>query len=71
MGHSYNEIDLPYFKRIAESVNEKTKWILYYYSEEDKDNADKIMREINIADDLQEYKHCNELQIEDFQLKLF
>lgn len=71
LGHSYNEIDLPYFKRIAESVNEKTKWILYYYSEEDKDNADKIMREINIADDLQEYKHCNELQIEDFQLKLF
>jgi len=71
LGHSYNEIDLPYFKKIAESVNEKTKWILYYYSEEDKDNADKIMREIKIADDLQEYKHCNDLQIEDFQLKLF
>lgn len=29
------------------------------------------MREIKIADDLQEYKHCDELQLEDFQLKLF
>ena len=29
------------------------------------------MEEIQITEDLQEYKHCDELVIEDTQLKLF
>lgn len=71
LGHSYNEIDLPYFKKIAESISNKAKWTLHYFSDKDKANAEKVLKEINITDDLQEFKHCNELEIEDTQLKLF
>ena len=71
LGHSYNEIDLPYFREIAKSINDNAKWVLCYYSDEDKENAKKLMEEIQITEDLQEYKHCDELVIEDTQLKLF
>lgn len=69
--HSYNEIDLSYFKKIAESINENAKWLLYYYSETDKENAEKVMEEINVTEDFQKYKHCDQLKIENTQLKLF
>lgn len=71
LGHSYNEIDLPYFRKIAESINDNAKWVLCYYSDEDKENAKKLMEEIKVTEGLQEYKHCDELRIEDTQLKLF
>jgi len=71
LGHSYNEIDLPYFKKIAESINITSKWNLYYFSDKDKNCAEKVMKEIKIADDLRYYKHCTGLEIEDNQLQLF
>lgn len=71
LGHSYNDIDLPYFRKIAKSVGKKTKWTLYYYSDNDKINAKKTMTDIGITENLQEYKHCSELEVKDTQLKLF
>lgn len=71
LGHSYNEIDLPYFKEIAESIKNNAKWVLSYYSDEDKENAKKLMEEIKVTEDFQEYKNCKELIIQDTQLKLF
>lgn len=72
LGHSYNEIDFPYFKKIAESIYEKAKWVLSYFSENDKQSAKNIMRTIKITENLQEFIHCNELEIKDNnQLKLF
>lgn len=71
LGHSYNEIDLPYYEKIAESVDKKARWILYYYSEKDKENAEKVMRQIGVVKHLQEYKHCDDLKVKDTQLKLF
>lgn len=70
LGHSYNEIDFPYFNEIAKLVDKKTKWTLSYFSDEDKQAAKKIMEELKIIKSLQEYKYCNELKIEDTQLKL-
>lgn len=63
LGHSYNEIDFPYFKKIAESIDKNAKWILSYFSEQDKKSAEEIMEKIEIIKDLQIYKHCNELEI--------
>jgi len=71
LGHSYNDIDFPYFNKIAESIDKKARWILCYFSDKDKEFAKKVMGEIKITEDLQEYKHCNELEIEDTQLKLW
>jgi len=70
-GHSYNQIDLPYFKKIAESIDKLSRWHLYYFSSKDKNCAEVVMNEIKISSDLQTYKHCTDLEIEDNQLKLF
>ncbi|MCZ4696448.1 hypothetical protein DWB61_17450 [Ancylomarina euxinus] len=71
LGHSYNEIDFPYFKEIGKSIGENTKWTLHYFSDADKQLAEKTMRELKINDSLIHYKHCTEIEIEDTQLKLF
>ena len=71
LGHSYNEIDFPYFKKIANSIHEKTKWTLHYFSDKDRESAEKIMEELKVIKKMRIYKHCNELEIEDIQLKLF
>ncbi|KYH04550.1 hypothetical protein A1704_17885 [Chryseobacterium cucumeris] len=71
LGHSYNQIDLPYFKKISEIIGNSLKWSLYYYSQNDILSAKKIMQELNIDEDLIAYKHCTDLVIEDTQLKLF
>jgi hypothetical protein len=71
LGHSYNEIDFPYFKKISESINNMSNWYLFYFSDKDKNCAEKIITAINIPVNLQHYIHCSELEIEDNQLKLF
>lgn len=63
IGHSYNEIDFPYFKKIANSINKNSKWTLHYFSERDKHSAEEMMKEIKVCIEKQEYKHCVELQI--------
>lgn len=71
LGHSYNEIDLPYFKEIGKNITNTTKWTLHYFSDKDKKSAEKLMNELKIQDSLIDYKHCTEIEIEDTQLKLF
>ncbi len=71
LGHSYNQIDFPYFKKISEITDASTKWILYYYSNNDVQSAKEMMQELNVEDKSITYKHCTELEIEDTQLKLF
>lgn len=71
IGHSYNDIDLPYFTKIAQSTSSNTKWTLSYFSENDKVSAEKIMNSLDVEPQLRDYKHCNLLELEDTQLKLF
>jgi hypothetical protein len=65
LGHSYNVVDFPYFEKISESINKNAKWVLSYFSETDKQSAEKVMDRIKIPDDLREYKHCKEFETED------
>lgn len=71
IGHSYNEIDLPYFVKIAQSTKNNTKWTLYYFSDKDKFSAEKIMNSLVVEPHLRNYRYCNLLEIEDTQLKFF
>lgn len=71
LGHSYNEIDFPYFYEIAKSVKENAKWTLCYYSDDDKQNAEKVMIQLGIPKNSYGYKHSSELKIENTQLDLF
>lgn len=63
LGHSYNEIDEPYFKQIASAIPNTTKWTLCYYTDDDKIKAKKLMQKLNVAQNLQEYKHSDDLKI--------
>lgn len=71
LGHSYNQIDFPYFKKISEITGNSLRWTLYYYSDNDMQSAKEIMQELNVDEGSITYKHCTELEIEDTQLKLF
>lgn len=35
IGHSFGDVDLPYFKKVLENVNENTIWNVYYYDVSD------------------------------------
>ena len=36
VGHSLGDVDLPYFKKVVESIQEDVMWNIYYYSNEEK-----------------------------------
>lgn len=35
VGHSFGEVDLPYFKKVLDSIQENAVWNIYYYNEEE------------------------------------
>lgn len=50
MGLSYNDIDVPYLKKVASSVAADCKWWLYYFTKEDYERATNVARELGIND---------------------
>ncbi|MBP5456066.1 MAG: bacteriophage abortive infection AbiH family protein [Paludibacteraceae bacterium] len=50
IGLSYNDIDLPYLREISTSVASNCKWILYYYSESDYENAENVANTLGLKD---------------------
>lgn len=48
MGMSYNDIDLPYLRKVSTSVAPNCKWILYYYSKSDCENAEKVANTLGL-----------------------
>lgn len=62
IGHSYNETDHPYFEIISENVSDRASWTLYYFSSEDRVNAEKLMKKLRINNNLLYYKHCSEME---------
>ncbi len=67
LGHSYNQIDLPYFKRISEILGKSVTWTLCYYSDNDIQLARVLMQELNIDDNQFDFRHCTELTNENTQ----
>lgn len=50
MGLSYNDIDMPYLQVIATMVRPDSKWLLYYYTEEDYKNALRAASLLGLSD---------------------
>lgn len=43
VGHSFGDVDLPYFKKVLENIQENSVWnIYYYYHNEVAQFTDKI-----------------------------
>lgn len=71
LGHSYNEIDFPYFDKIAKSINKDARWTLCYYSETDQQNAKNVMMQLGVSSASYTFRNSNELKIENSQIGLF
>ena len=54
-GHSYNDIDMPYFQKIKDSVSKECKWILNWHSDNDKVNAENLIAQLGIPPENVEY----------------
>lgn len=50
IGHSCNEIDYLYFKKIADSIKNDSNWAFYCHSIEDKDRMQTLTKKLGIAD---------------------
>ena len=48
-GHSYNDIDMPYFQKIKDRVSKECNWILTCHSDNDKVNAEKLIALLGIV----------------------
>lgn len=47
-GHSYNNIDMPYFQRIKKSVRQDCKWILGWHNDDDQERVNKMVRSLKL-----------------------
>lgn len=50
LGHSLNQIDFSYFRKIRESVSEDCVWNITYHSEKDESNAKDFVKKLDIRD---------------------
>lgn len=48
IGHSYNRIDMPYFRAIKDAVGPQCRWELCWYTDADKANADAMIAALGI-----------------------
>lgn len=46
IGHSLGAVDMPYFKKIIEQTDDKTRWFVYYHDENDRETFARIMQDI-------------------------
>lgn len=51
IGHSLNEIDMPYFEYIFSKVNGSVKWKVYYYLEKDKEIFKNKILELGVKEE--------------------
>ncbi|MGH1205381.1 bacteriophage abortive infection AbiH family protein [Bacillus paranthracis] len=59
IGHSLGEVDLPYFKKVKERVNQNTEWHVYYYGENEIENFRDKLNKIGITEQYIEFIQCD------------
>mgnify|MGYP002578188766 FL=1 len=51
LGHSLNEIDMPYICKIRDSISDSSSWIIVCYTDDDIQRAKTVMGNIGVAAD--------------------
>lgn len=51
LGHSLNEIDMPYICKIRDSISDSSSWIIVCYTDDDRQRAKTVMENIGVAAD--------------------
>lgn len=64
-GLSFSPVDEPYLDEVASKVNAATtKWVVSYYSDEDKENAEQFFGSKGIKQDMVSYLKLDDLLVE-------
>lgn len=66
LGHSLNEIDMPYICKIINSISGGSTWTIVCYSDIDRQHAETVMENIGVAKD-----SCRLLSWENYEEGLF
>ena len=51
LGHSLNDIDMPYISKIRDSISDSLSWIIVCYTDDDRQRAKTVMENIGVAKD--------------------
>lgn len=51
LGHSLNEIDMPYICKLINSISGSATWTVVCYTDNDRKRAEKVMENIGVAKD--------------------
>lgn len=70
LGHSISQIDLPYFKELANSVNKSVTWNVSYYNSNEKKRHLETLKSIGITEDNIKQFELVDIQKNNRQLKL-
>lgn len=54
LGHSLNDIDMPYIYKIKDSILNGSSWIIVYYNSDDQERAKTVMKKIGLS--LEQYE---------------
>lgn len=60
IGHSVAGVDLPYFRRIGYYTKNQVKWIVYYFSDEEKERIRNDLISCGIQEDMIEMRQAKE-----------
>ena len=51
IGHSLNIVDMPYFKKVFNSISENAIWKAYYFEDTDKKPFEKVLDDLGIREE--------------------
>lgn len=51
IGHSFGQVDYPYFQQIISNNNNNAEWFVYYYNNNEKEYFQKVMLDLGINQD--------------------
>lgn len=48
IGHSFGKVDMPYFKKVLDSVSDNANWIAYYFEETDQTKFENSLLDLGV-----------------------
>lgn len=63
LGHSMNDVDLPYFNKIRQSVEADANWHISVFNEEDKNKKQHVVDYLQLNFDNVQYMHLEDINL--------
>ena len=63
IGHSLNIVDMPYFKKVFNSISENAIWKAYYFEDTDKKPFEKVLDDLGIREENRFVRKTQELYL--------